>query len=46
MKREIVQRKDYLHGEPVETVYFGGGTPSILIVDEIKELLDLIKAHY
>ena len=46
LKREIVARKDYLHGEPVETVYFGGGTPSLLMVDEIGELLNLIKAHY
>ena len=44
--REIVSRKDYLHGEPVETVYFGGGTPSLLMVDEIGALLDLIKKHY
>ena len=44
--REIVSRKDYLHGEPVETVYFGGGTPSLLMVDEIGALLDFIKKHY
>ena len=43
---EIIARKDYLHGEPVETVYFGGGTPSILEVDEIGGLLDLIREHY
>ena len=46
LKREIVARKDYLHGEPVSTIYFGGGTPSILKVDEIKALLDLIKEHF
>jgi oxygen-independent coproporphyrinogen-3 oxidase len=46
LKREIVQRKDYLHNEPVETVYFGGGTPSILMLDEIEALLDVIKEHY
>lgn len=46
MKREIVQRKDYLHGETVETIYFGGGTPSILKVEEIDHLLGLIEEHY
>ena len=46
MKQEIVQRKDYLHGEPVATIYFGGGTPSLLMVDEIGALLNLIKEHY
>ena len=42
----MVARKSYLHGEPVETVYFGGGTPSILMLDEIEALLDVIKKHY
>ena len=30
IKKEIVLRKNYLQGEDVETVYLGGGTPSIL----------------
>ena len=39
LKQEIIQRKDYLHGEKVETVYFGGGTPSILKIEELKAIL-------
>jgi oxygen-independent coproporphyrinogen-3 oxidase len=27
---ELTLRKDYLNQEPVETIYFGGGTPSML----------------
>lgn len=46
LKHEIVARKDYLHGEPVGTIYFGGGTPSILKEEEIKVLLDLIKEYF
>lgn len=46
LKQEMVSRKDYLHGETIGTIYFGGGTPSLLILDEIKALLDLIKEHY
>ena len=46
LKEETVQRKDYLHGEPVSTVYFGGGTPSLLSVAEIESILLLIKQHY
>ena len=25
--KELQMRKEYLRGEPVETIYFGGGTP-------------------
>ena len=42
LKTEIVARKGYLHGETVNTVYFGGGTPSLLSIKEISELLHLI----
>ncbi|MBO6026218.1 MAG: radical SAM family heme chaperone HemW [Bacteroidales bacterium] len=46
LKHEMVSRKDYLHGETVETVYFGGGTPSILMAEEIGDLLALVKGYY
>lgn len=46
LKQEMVSRKDYLHGEAVETIYFGGGTPSILKVKEIENLLGLIQEYY
>ncbi|HET6566646.1 MAG TPA: radical SAM family heme chaperone HemW [Rhodothermales bacterium] len=36
------------HGkkEPVETIYFGGGTPSLLHEDEIQRILQTIHAHF
>ncbi len=36
------------HGkkEPVETIYFGGGTPSLLHEDEIQRILQTIYDHY
>lgn len=46
LRREMVSRKDYLHGETIETIYFGGGTPSILKVEEIENLLGLIQEYY
>ena len=46
LKREAVARKDYLGGEEVRTVYFGGGTPSILKASEISEILDCLKMNY
>ena len=46
LKTEIVMRKDYLHGKTVNTIYFGGGTPSLLSIKEIGELLHIIFYHY
>jgi oxygen-independent coproporphyrinogen-3 oxidase len=46
LKQEIGQRADYLNGVTVGTIYFGGGTPSLLNADEIRDLLKLISDHY
>ena len=46
LKQEIVQRKDYLSNHSIHTVYFGGGTPSLLSVTEIGSLLHPINMHY
>lgn len=43
---ELNERCGYLNGEMVDTVYFGGGTPSILAVDDIKRVLDSIYNIY
>ena len=45
LKKEIVLRKNYL-GETVKTIYFGGGTPSLLSVKNIEEILDLLNKNY
>jgi oxygen-independent coproporphyrinogen III oxidase len=37
---EINLQKNYLEGEGIETIYFGGGTPSLLSVDEINRIID------
>ena len=34
------------HTPPINTIYFGGGTPSLLSIKEISELLHLIKETY
>lgn len=44
--QEIVLQKDFLSGEKIETIYFGGGTPSILNCKEISQLLDTITKYY
>jgi oxygen-independent coproporphyrinogen III oxidase len=38
--KEIDLQKDYLGGEPVETIYFGGGTPSLLAKEEIQAIIE------
>lgn len=38
--RELELRRDFLQGDVVRTVYFGGGTPSLLTGGEICELMD------
>jgi oxygen-independent coproporphyrinogen III oxidase len=39
---EIFLRKDYLEGEDIQTVYFGGGTPSFLEFEGILKILDVL----
>jgi oxygen-independent coproporphyrinogen-3 oxidase len=39
---EIRMQQSYLAGEIIETIYFGGGTPSLLPELEIKTILELI----
>jgi len=40
--KEIRLQKTYLDNETVETIYFGGGTPSILGADELNKLINTI----
>lgn len=46
IKRELEIRKDELNKEHIETIYFGGGTPSILKIDELRMLLNTIYENY
>ncbi len=43
---ELIHRKNYLSGEKISTIYFGGGTPSLLEVDEIKKIIETIDRNY
>ncbi|RZJ71663.1 MAG: radical SAM family heme chaperone HemW [Flavobacterium sp.] len=43
---ELHLRKDELGGEVIETIYFGGGTPSVLTNTEIQFLLDAVYSNY
>ena len=40
--KELHIRKEYLNDAPIETIYFGGGTPSILNYEQFKIIFDAI----
>jgi len=44
--KEIDFQKNYLQNEVVETVYFGGGTPSLLEIAELRSQLEKIRAIF
>ena len=46
LAKEIEMRKKEFHDEVVETIYFGGGTPSILQISDIVLLIDAVYSHY
>ncbi|MWB94293.1 radical SAM family heme chaperone HemW [Flavobacterium sp. GA093] len=46
LAKEIVMRKKEFEKEVVETIYFGGGTPSVLTTDEINFLINTIYENY
>ena len=46
LAEELVLRRDYLDGEMVQTIYFGGGTPSLLTSTELEKLLAAVCQHY
>ncbi|OBX23075.1 MULTISPECIES: radical SAM family heme chaperone HemW [Bizionia] len=43
---ELQLRKDEFKNIQVETIYFGGGTPSLLSKDELKGLIDAVYENY
>ena len=43
---EVKYRREYLENKPIETIYFGGGTPSILTKDELERLLDTVRSQF
>ncbi|MBQ5690714.1 MAG: radical SAM family heme chaperone HemW [Alistipes sp.] len=40
MHRELDSECDFLHDKQIRTIYFGGGTPSLLAPSEIERLID------
>ena len=44
--KEIELRRDYFANETIETVYFGGGTPSLCTIDEITRILERVSTNF
>jgi oxygen-independent coproporphyrinogen-3 oxidase len=46
LAREIEMRKNEFQDEVVETIYFGGGTPSLLAIEDLRFLISEIYSNY
>ena len=46
LQEELRIQKNYLNGAKIETIYLGGGTPSLLSQHELMALFETIWAHY
>lgn len=46
MHRELTERSGYLHDRRIETVYFGGGTPSLCRPEQLGGLIARIREEF
>lgn len=44
--RELVLRKNELNSPEIQTIYFGGGTPSLLEAEELQQIFETIYSNY
>ena len=44
--KELQTRRDYVKGEEIKTIYFGGGTPSTLPIELLQKICDTIYSNY
>jgi len=46
LKKELNDRKEYLGGQGIDSIYFGGGTPSVYSPEEIQSLISEVEQHF
>ena len=46
MQKEILQREQYLINKRISSIYFGGGTPSVLTASELKLFIHCIEQNF
>ncbi|HEX7415446.1 MAG TPA: radical SAM family heme chaperone HemW [Bacteroidia bacterium] len=44
--KEITLRKDYLETATINSIYFGGGTPSLLTLPELEQILSVVYTNF
>lgn len=44
--KEMELQKQYIGSDPVETIYFGGGTPSLLTGEELERIMEKLYANF
>ena len=45
-RSELIMQKDFLENQKIETIYFGGGTPSLLSAEELHFLISEINNYF
>lgn len=46
LRSELIMQKDFLENQKIETIYFGGGTPSLLSAEELHFLISEINNYF
>ena len=46
LHQEMDLRKEYLNGASISTIYFGGGTPSLLSINTLEDILEHIRKNF
>jgi oxygen-independent coproporphyrinogen III oxidase len=46
LRKELLLRKSYLENQSINTIYFGGGTPSLLSEKELGNIVDAVFANF
>ncbi len=43
---QMQQQNNYLNSSAIETIYFGGGTPALLAVDELERIMNQLQQNF
>jgi oxygen-independent coproporphyrinogen-3 oxidase len=46
LETELEERASYLDGESLKTIYFGGGTPSLLPINSLQKIFEKISGNF